>query len=320
MREATIAGHEALRERLTTPEQVDPAVQESAMPPYMDMFLASLRLLIGVPFDYLVPDARLLPDESIRFFYLDRSWTDRLIDGAIAVGKIGTREQAHHQAHASDVQSALDTTERQVRAQQRGIPSAPDGAPANVVTGFLLRSAAVVGWPSMDVRAFSAVLPQNPSVAETEAATIDTLRLERLSPSVLFALFDGIPQLVWCEEPHHGVQFGVSLNLTIPRHDASGAITSAQPPIQVPVRAANPRVIAVQALRDAVYQAQQNDPDLVPQTGSGAFAIEMLQLPWRQRFQGLGGEGEPSGGFVSEYAVAKLVSVGDTTSALGSLL
>ena len=85
---------------------------ESALPSYMEMFLAHLRLLIGVPFDYLVPDARLLPDESIRFFYLDRSWTDRLVDGAIAVGKIGTREQAHHQAHAADVHVPLDLTER----------------------------------------------------------------------------------------------------------------------------------------------------------------------------------------------------------------
>ena len=81
-------------------DQIDASIPESTLPPYMEMFLAHLRLLIGVPFDYLVPDARLLPDESIRFFYLDRSWTDRLVDGAIAVGKIGTREQAHHQAHA----------------------------------------------------------------------------------------------------------------------------------------------------------------------------------------------------------------------------
>ncbi|MEZ4466479.1 MAG: hypothetical protein R3F43_19015 [bacterium] len=42
-----------------------------------------------------VPGARsrLLPDESIRFFYLDRSWTDRLVDGAMAVGQIGTRSR-----------------------------------------------------------------------------------------------------------------------------------------------------------------------------------------------------------------------------------
>ncbi len=119
MRTAWIASPEALRERMIMPQQVPPTQPEAEMPPYMESFLAHLRLLVGVPFDYLVPDERLLPDESIRFFYIDRSWTDRLVDGAIAVGKIGTREQAHHQAHAPSVNQQLDQTERIVRNLQR---------------------------------------------------------------------------------------------------------------------------------------------------------------------------------------------------------
>ena len=43
-------------------------------------WLARLRLLEGVPFAYLAADSALLPPESIRFFYLDRSWADRLVD------------------------------------------------------------------------------------------------------------------------------------------------------------------------------------------------------------------------------------------------
>ena len=126
MRIASITSQAALAERMTAKDQVDATIPESTLPPYMEMFLAHLRLLTGVPFDYLVPDARLLPDESIRFFYVDRSWTDRLVDGAIAVGKIGTREQAHHQAHSADVQSQLDLTERVVRTLQRGLPRPGD--------------------------------------------------------------------------------------------------------------------------------------------------------------------------------------------------
>jgi hypothetical protein len=320
VREPTITGHEALRERLSTPAQLDATVQESAMPPYMDAFLANLRVLIGVPFDYLVPDSRLLPDESARFFYLDRSWTDRLVDGAIAVGKIGTREQAHHQAHAPDVQSALDSSERLVRGRQRGLPppQEPDDAPANVVTGFLLRSAAVAGWPSMEVRAFSSVLPQYPTTQQTEAAKLTTLRLDLLSPSVLFALFDGIPKLVWCEEPHHGVQFGFE-NPSLARRDSTGHDYGGTP-IPVPMRASNPRVVAVQALRDALFEAQTGDSTLVQQTGSGAFAIELLLLPWRQRFQGAGGTGETSGGFVSVYSVANRIVQGETAATLRGML
>ncbi|HTZ43570.1 MAG TPA: hypothetical protein VMB79_06880 [Jatrophihabitans sp.] len=319
MREATISAAEALRERLTTPGQLDPAVQESAMPPYMEMFLARLRLLLGVPFGYLVPDARLLPSESIRFFYLDRSWTDRLVDGAIAVGKTGSREQAHHQAHSADVQSAVDTTERTVRATQRGITPVTDNAPANVLTGFLLRSAAVSGWPAMDVRAFSTDLGPNPTQEQMNEAAIPTLRQDRLSPAVLFALFDGIPQLVWLEEPHHGVQFGVNLpSYTIPRHTSDGSIEPSGQEITVPVRQANPRVLAIQQLRDLLYQDQLADASLIQQTGSAALAISLLALPWRQRFQGLGGDGG-QGGFVADFPVAQRVS-GPTTTVLEGLL
>src|SRR5215475_2258874 len=120
MREAWISGAQALRERLIRPAQVVETEPEAAMPPYMESFLAHLRLLVGVPFEYLIPDPRLLPDESIRFFYLDRSWCDRLVDGAIAVGKIGSREQAHHQGQNAKVAGTLDVSERMVRTLQRG--------------------------------------------------------------------------------------------------------------------------------------------------------------------------------------------------------
>lgn len=322
MRVPLIAGPDALRERMTTPAQTDPSIPESAMPPYMEMFLAHLRLLIGVPFEYLVPDSRLLPDESIRFFYVDRSWTDRLVDGAVAVGKIGTREQAHYQAHAADVHGQLDLTERVVRTLQRGLTldGSESKAQGGIITGFLLRSAAVRGWPAMDVRAFSEVVPENegnindPNYLKwaDNAAKVQlaTLRLELLSPSVLLALFDGIPKLVWLEEPHHGVQFGVvpgASGFALDRHEASGAIEPSSQLVPVPVRAANPRVLAIQELRKRLHNL--GDPNLAPQTGSANFALELLNLPWRQRFQHPGPKSQAgTGGFVAHYPVAQVVS------------
>src|SRR6185437_942432 len=217
------------------PIQLDVTEPESEMPPYMEQLLAHLRLLVGVPFDYLVPDERLLPDESIRFFYLDRSWTDRLVDGAIAVGKIGTREQAHHHGHAPAVNQQLDLTERIVRMIQRGLsgftdakadPNA-DTSPAQTVTGFLLRSSAVSGWPHMDVRAYKTAIPEKflPSDKYPRSQQLTTLRLELLSPGVMIALFQGIPQLVILEEPHAVVMFGVHVDGSIPKlylRDATG--------------------------------------------------------------------------------------------------
>jgi len=333
MRIASITNPAALAERMTAKDQIDASVPESGMPPYMEMFLAHLRVLIGVPFDYLVPDARLLPDESIRFFYVDRSWTDRLVDGAIAVGKAGTREQAHHQAHAADVQSQLDLTERVVRILQRGLrrPDQPDQSPARVLTGFLLRSAAVTGWPAMDVRAFSTIVPPftgNPDdpaagkwAAQAAAAQLTTLRLELLSPSVLLAIFDGIPELVWLEEPHHNIEFGVNTDkeqrFVLDRHGAIGQVEPGGA-VPVPVRAANGRVVAVAALRDELALI---GPPVLPQTGSAAFAIELLNYPWRQRFQGVKSDRRvSSGAFVSKWEVASVITEQDMRTAVTELL
>jgi hypothetical protein len=333
MRLPTITGAAALAERMTAKAQVDASIPEAAPPSYLQLFLAHLRLLIGVPFEYLVPDARLLPDESIRFFYLDRSWTDRLIDGALAVGKIGSREQAHHQAHAADVQAALDQTERTVRDLQTNRPPAPSTAAAGTITGFLLRSAAVSGWPTMDVRAFSQVVPPPPTTggdaalaawrSSADAVQLRTLRLELLSPAVLLALFDGVPQLVWCEEPHHALQFsfrparvGLLSVLQLDRRTPTGAGEPGTAAVTVPVRAANSRVIAVQELRNRLHRL--NDPQMAAQTGSAAFALECMSHPWRQRFENAGAA--PAGGFVASHAVAQRATDPDLQQAMRTLV
>jgi hypothetical protein len=328
MRPAWITGKQALRERLAAPAQVPAPVPEAEMPAYMESFLAHLRLLVGVPFEYLVPDSRLLPVESIRFFYLDRSWADRLVDGAISVGKIGTREQAHHQAHSPAVQQQLDNTERGVRDLQRNRIGFMDlhanqrtGA-ADVVTGFLLRSAAVSGWPHMDVRAYDTILDEDydPNSAGAISHQLVTLRLERLSPAVMIAMFQGVPKMVICEEPHHGIQFGI--------HEDSGQFSIFRrsnvahalggKDIPVPVRKSNPRVLGIAALRRNLINPMPTTPALPPQTGAASFGIELLNLPWRQRFENdpAGPSVLVSGTFAGTVAVAKNVKLPEIHTAV----
>jgi hypothetical protein len=336
MRTAWIESPDALRERMTTPSQVDDTQPEAGMPPYMESFLAHLRLLIGVPFNYLIADQRLLPDESIRFFYIDRSWTDRLVDGAISVGKIGSRAQAHHQAHAPALNQQLDLTERIVRALQRGIDSFANlkasndqnTTPASVVTGFLLRSQAVSGWPHMDVRAYSQDIPEPFDASDPKITPLQlvTLRLELLSPSIMIALFQGVPQLVILEEPHHGIQFGVQPNSQIYLRTSTGTdiMNASNPiPISVPFRAANNRVIHVVELRRRLYAALSSNPTEIHQTGAAAFAISVLNYPWRQRFEGSvdhAGTQNLSGGFVAHLNIAQGVTNQATINAFKTVV
>jgi hypothetical protein len=314
MREPWISGENALRERLSDMDQSAPNAPDVPLPPYAIAFLAHLRLLIGVPFGYLVPDPRMLPDESIRFFHLDRSWTDRLVDGVFAVGKIGTREQAHHQAAAAGIEAQLDEAEPGVRPLQRGLGTLEEPAATaeqdagSPVTGLLLRSALVSGWPHMEICAYA------------QGSKLTLLRLERLAPSVLIALFAGVPDRISLEEPHHGVQFGGSGTARgeiavlrrradgkqSPPSDTVGGSTETQTPeFPMGFRDESLRVVEIAGLRRLLsYEADLRDPPrnvgdptqligMPLQTGSAAFATELLQPPWRQVYSD---EAEPQSG------------------------
>ena len=290
MRDPWISDDEALRERMADPDQTTPDALEARLPPYATAFLAHLRLLVGIPFEYLVPDTAMLPDESIRFFHLDRSWTDRVIDGVLAVGKVGSREQAHHHAAAPVLDALLDSLEPAVRPVQRGLGTLEptgDGEPA--ISGFVLRSALIAGWPHLDIR------------AHRDGVKLTLLRLERLSGSVLVALFAGVPDRLELEEPHHGVQFGVTgaaggSGLAI---DPRGPDGRRRPGLPFPIglRATDPalRVVELSALRQIVsYRRDLDDNDLPEQTGSAAFAVELLRPPWKQVFSDEGDHAGPT--------------------------
>ena len=54
-------------------------------------WLGQLRTLVGVPFPYIVPHEEMLPNDSIRFFHIDRNWIDAMIDGALSTGVLDSR-------------------------------------------------------------------------------------------------------------------------------------------------------------------------------------------------------------------------------------
>jgi hypothetical protein len=169
----------------------------------------------------------------------------------------------------------------------------------------------------MDVRAFSEVLPvsTDPAGDQAHQSQLRTMRLERLSPSVMIALFEGVPQLVWCEEPHHGIQFGVlevEDQFFVVRRDSEGNLIQGSAEIRVPVRESNGRVLGIKALRDrfATLRAAE-EPSMVEQNGSANFAVAILNRPWRQRFQQQGGTHVPlqgPGSFVPAIMVAPRVT------------
>jgi hypothetical protein len=135
----------------------------------------------------------------------------------------------------------------------------------------------------------------------------------------MIALFQGVPQMVMLEEPHHGVQFGVHLDgMTnmVYVHDATGnQIESPSPSsayeVPLPVRASNSRVVHITELRRQLNVFRSTAPTAIPVTGSASFAIAVLDPPWRQRFEGTvdhAGTQVTSGGFVANRNIAQRVT------------
>jgi hypothetical protein len=276
-KDALAIGWEA-KELLTQPSEQGGT---GILPDGVRDWLAALRLGETVPFQHLVVDDRLLPPESIRFFDLDRNWTDALIAGALSVSAITTNDRAQLQALYSQVRDELDAAERQVRVP--GNEVAQEGA-ADVVTGLLIRSRAVSGWPAMHVRAYRVEVPDDGPDDDTNR--LHLMRLERLAPSVLLALFDGVPAVVHLEEPRAGLQFGFVLTEPQPPGAVAYELPLRDPAtgnergdtVAVPFRADAPGVVDLAELQQRVLAK-------VGGAGTGAeFALQALRFPYRQVF------------------------------------
>jgi hypothetical protein len=269
------------------------------------LWLARLRLLQAVPFSHLVADATLLPPESIRFFHLDRGWTDSLVEGALSVGTVTTSDRSALEALYPVIRDEVDEAERLVR-----LPGWEPGAPvpsgnAGPVTGFLLRSRMVSGWPALHVRAYGrdnlAVVPPiaDGNVDDWDDLTLTRLpllRMERLAPAVLLVLIDGLPRVVHVEEPRAGVQYGVDqravaggLQARVPLRDVltGDPLPSGDPDdpvrsVAVPFRRDAPGVVHVATLAQRIADVPETHVD----TGVDAaeLGIQMLQFPWRAVF------------------------------------
>jgi hypothetical protein len=188
-----------------------PAVQDAVAPLVADAlapvaeWLAALTLLEPLPFTCLVPDARMLPRTTppagdhpddpplpgaIRFGYLDPNWTDALLDGALSLAVESSRQASASGAQDPAIRAAIGAA----LARRCGLDDPPPGP----FTALLLRSDLVSGWPTL------AVTPLDAS----GAPTIPVLRMDRLAPGVLLALFAGVPASVRIAEPHIGLTLG----------------------------------------------------------------------------------------------------------------
>ena len=262
------------------------ADDDTPLPPAVAGWLATLALLEGVPFNYLVPDDRMLPPESVRFFYVDPNWLAAARDGALSIGRATSFDLAHDEGVAAVAEAAAGERAAGERARRLGTEPPPEGATTagQLQTGVLLRSALVEGWPGLELLGFADADGQD---------FVDTAHHALLSPSVMICLFSGVIARLDLVEPQEGVLFGATPdgqgNYTQTLRGvgqggyAVGAPIASAQPVGVPMRAgAKPGVVDVTKLAGALQQGLAGTTPPAWSSGtldSADFAVEMIEPP-----------------------------------------
>jgi len=262
---ATLEGQTALFEQMAP----DP-------PDAVPGWLGRLALLYGVPFENLVADIRMLPAESMRYFYLDVNWIESAVDGALSTGVHSDRDIRFDRLLRTRISKITQEAANSIRSELRGERS-PDAAPDRIAAGFLMRSAVVSGWPGLEVAGYI-------GTDENDNAKIPLLRMERLSPDVLLVIFASVPAMVVVNQPKETFHFGIHSIQSATRNLTTFA--SQTPGVgPLPFRDSTPevrnlKVLDVGKLRDRIRSLVSTDGNL----GAAKFAIEMVDSAGKFRF------------------------------------
>jgi hypothetical protein len=228
-------------------------------------WFADLELLKGIPFNYLVPDERLLPPESLRFFWVDSYWVDCLQDGAFSIGRVTS----------SDLKA--DTTTRSGTSEIKA---------DELITGLLLHSEVVSGWPGLEIEGYSTLITDKSVANPQDKLTI--LRRERLSDNILLCLFKGEVKTVDLSLKSQSVncgvdpigKVGVSEPLKIKKGLRKLDASQGTDEIDVPCKDAKLGVINIEELANKIREKVVGSGDFT----SAQFALTMIEGSPKVRF------------------------------------
>lgn len=243
-------------------------------------WLANLTNLSMLPFSYLVPDPRMLPVESIRFFYVDPAWIDALLAGALSIATHNSADIATLTALMSSLKRKI-AEKRNASLRRKFAGSASTTSNDITISGVLIRSEIISSWPTLAIAATAGGSP------------VDIVRDDTLAPNVRLLLFKGIPDTINIAEPYQGLQFGVEDNGIAPRYVTSKGEIGAQIPgiptvppggysqfLSEYCRTSSGGVVQVASLAAALRTATDGGSDF----GAGDFAIQIVRAPELQSF------------------------------------
>ena len=197
-----------------TAQSGDPSAEQwraatmEELPPTVREWLARRVLLYGVPYLYLVPDERMLPLPSMRFFRIDPLWIKRLLEGACSVGRNSTEAELTDSILGDEFFRVAVEGSTKLRRKpllnEGGALQNGGGSPDQVFPfeGFLLRSPVVRGWQGLEMEAWYW------KKGEKEAVPAPPLRIDRLAPDIMLCIFNGPLAKIEIRQPPEGMYFG----------------------------------------------------------------------------------------------------------------
>lgn len=179
-------------------ELIGQAVAQELIP--VAAWLAQLRLLCKVPFSHLVPDQRMLPPNSLRFFHIDQNWLDCVMAGAKSVGVQGSQDTFFYEAMRSVIDDAvaqeMNAFMLNIAGQSTGDHTG-NSTTREAMSGMLLRSTIVTDYPTLTITA-----------TKTNGTVLKVLRKERLSDNIMLVIWLDVPEKVVIAEPNAGLSMG----------------------------------------------------------------------------------------------------------------
>ncbi|WCT10479.1 hypothetical protein [Mucilaginibacter jinjuensis] len=115
--------------------------ETEAFPEPVAGFLAECLKLRNIPYNYLIADERLLPEESLRFFKVDDLWLKALMYGALSLGESIAMKKTN------------EIIDKIIADSNKSMPLTPVGQ-KQAIHGVLIKSEVVAGWPGLQVEAY----------------------------------------------------------------------------------------------------------------------------------------------------------------------
>ncbi|KAH7188134.1 uncharacterized protein B0J16DRAFT_336489 [Fusarium flagelliforme] len=165
-RHDVIAGLSGLMERLGAsgvPTRSRPLMPKKTDSAIVEEWVFNRLLLNGIPAHYLISDTSHLPSESLRFFHIDKNWTDVLVDGALSL--------ANYNFSQSDKDNLRTATREAL--DKRQVPS----------YGLFLRSQVLASFPRLECQ-----------VQGSDPPKVEVLAQRKLADDTMLVLLDCQPR------------------------------------------------------------------------------------------------------------------------------